>query len=104
MPAEEAIEQWVDTEDLIDEYIGFGFMVKKEFEYTEDNTTRTLNLTQKHWFWSTIKLSAGVYKDVLYALDDAQREEIVASFKGKKRKPKINIQRFKQIEGRKKEE
>jgi len=34
-------------------------------------------------------------KDVLYALDDAQREEIVANFKGKKGKPKINIQRFK---------
>ncbi|MDB2448247.1 DNA topoisomerase IV subunit B [Gammaproteobacteria bacterium] len=34
-------------------------------------------------------------KDVLYALDDAQREEIVTSFKGKKGKPKINIQRFK---------
>jgi len=34
-------------------------------------------------------------KDVLYALDDAQREEIVSSFKGKKGKPKINIQRFK---------
>ncbi|MCD6174117.1 MAG: type I secretion system permease/ATPase [Sulfurimonas sp.] len=66
MPAEEAIEQWVDIEDLEDEYIGFGFMIKKGFEYTEDNS-RTLNLTQKHWFWSTIKLSAGVYKDVLYA-------------------------------------
>jgi ATP-binding cassette subfamily C protein LapB len=66
MPAEEAIEQWVDLEDLEDEYIGFGFMVKKGFEYTEDNA-RTLHLTQKHWFWSTIKLSAGVYKDVLYA-------------------------------------
>jgi ATP-binding cassette subfamily C protein LapB len=66
MPAEEAIEQWIDFEDLEDEYIGFGFMIKKEFEYTED-TARTLHLTQKHWFWSTIKLSASVYKDVLYA-------------------------------------
>ena len=66
MPSEEAIEQWVDMEDLVDEYIGFGFMIKKEFEYTDDNS-RTLQLTQKHWFWSTIKLSAGVYKDVLYA-------------------------------------
>ena len=66
MPAEEAVEQWVDLEDLMDEHIGFGFMVKKEFEYTDDNK-RTLHLTQKHWFWSTIKLSAGVYKDVLYA-------------------------------------
>ncbi|MBL4730883.1 MAG: type I secretion system permease/ATPase [Sulfurimonas sp.] len=66
MPAEEAIEQLVDIEDLEDEYIGFGFLIKKEFEYTDD-TSRTLHLTQKHWFWSTIKLSTGVYKDVLYA-------------------------------------
>ena len=34
-------------------------------------------------------------KDVLYALDDKQREEIVLTFKGKKGKLKINIQRFK---------
>ena len=66
MPAEEAVEQWVDVEDLEDEYIGFGFMVKKAFEYT-DETSRTLQLNQKHWFWSTLKLSTGIYKDVLYA-------------------------------------
>jgi ATP-binding cassette subfamily C protein LapB len=66
MPAEEAIEQWVDVEDLTDEYIGFGFMVKKAFEYTDENS-RTLHIQQKHWFWSTIKLSIPVYKDVLSA-------------------------------------
>ena len=66
MPAEEAVEQWVEIDDLNDEHIGFGFMVKKEFEYADENA-RTLHITQKHWFWSTIKLSAGVYKDVLYA-------------------------------------
>ena len=66
MPAEEAIEQWVDIDVLEDEYIGFGFMVKKAFEY-EDENSRTLHLNQKNWFWSTLKLSAGVYKDVLYA-------------------------------------
>lgn len=66
MPAEEAIEQWVDSDLLEDEYIGYGFMVKKAFEYS-DESSRTLHLNQKHWFWSTIKLSAGIYKDVLYA-------------------------------------
>ena len=66
MPAEEAIEQWVDIDTLEDEYIGFGFMVKKAFEYSDENC-RTLHLNQKHWFWSTIKLSTGIYKDVLYA-------------------------------------
>ena len=34
-------------------------------------------------------------KEVLYALDDSQRDEIVKNFKSKKGKPKINIQRFK---------
>ena len=66
MPAEEAIEEWVDLATLEDEYIGFSFMVKKAFEYTDENS-RTLHLNQKHWFWSTIKLSSGIYKDVLYA-------------------------------------
>ncbi len=66
MPAEELVEQWVDFDVLEDEYIGYAFMVKKAFEYT-DNNSRTLNLNQKHWFWSTIKLSAPIYKDVLYA-------------------------------------
>jgi topoisomerase-4 subunit B len=34
-------------------------------------------------------------KEVLYALDDSQRDEIIKNFKSKKGKPKINIQRFK---------
>ncbi|MAR95127.1 MAG: DNA topoisomerase IV subunit B [Gammaproteobacteria bacterium] len=34
-------------------------------------------------------------KDVLYALDDKQRDTIVKDFKNKKGRPKINIQRFK---------
>lgn len=66
MPAEEAIEQWVDISVLEDEYIGFGFMIKKAFEYNDKNS-RTLHINQKHWFWSTIKLSLPIYKDVLYA-------------------------------------
>ena len=66
MPSEEEIEQMVDIDDLKEEYIGYGFMVKKSFEYTEE-TSRTLHITQKHWFWSTIKLSSGIYKDVLWA-------------------------------------
>ena len=34
-------------------------------------------------------------KEVLYALDEKQKEKIVSEFKSKKGKPKINIQRFK---------
>ena len=66
MPSDEAVEQWVETGLLEDEYIGYAFMVKKAYEYSDDNA-RTLHLNQKHWFWSTLKLSSGIYKDVLYA-------------------------------------
>ncbi|MDQ1263889.1 MAG: ATP-binding cassette, subfamily bacterial LapB [Campylobacterota bacterium] len=66
MPSEEPVEMWLDIKDLEDEYIGYGFMVKKAFEYS-DESSRTLHLNQKHWFWSTIKLSIPIYKDVLYA-------------------------------------
>ncbi len=66
MPAEEAVEQWVDIEDLQDEYLGFAFMVKKAYEYSEENA-RTLHLDQKHWFWSTLALSKNIYRDVLVA-------------------------------------
>ncbi len=66
MPAEDPIADWVDIDILEDEYIGYAFMIKKAFEYNDENS-RTLNLNQKHWFWSTIKLSVPIYKDVLYA-------------------------------------
>lgn len=66
MPTEEPIEQWVDMDVLEDEYIGFGFMIKKAFEHVDENL-KTLNLNQKHWFWSTLKLSFGIYRDVIYA-------------------------------------
>lgn len=66
MPSEEAIEQWVDIDVLEDEYIGYGFLIKKAFEHS-DKEDQTLNLNQKHWFWSTLKLSIGTYKEVLYA-------------------------------------
>ncbi len=66
IPAEEPLEQWVAIDVLAEEYLGFGFMIKKAFEYSDKNS-RTLHLDQKHWFWSTIKLSLPIYKDVLYA-------------------------------------
>ncbi|WP_152183893.1 type I secretion system permease/ATPase [Sulfurimonas indica] len=66
MPAEEPIEQWVDVEDLEDEYIGYGFMIKKIFD-AQNEEHKTLHTHAKHWFWDTLKLSTGIYKDVLYA-------------------------------------
>jgi len=62
----DGLEQWLSVEELEKEYLGFAFMLKKEFEYDKKNS-RTLQLKQKHWFWSTIKLSTPIYRDVLWA-------------------------------------
>jgi len=65
-PEGDGLEQWLSVEDLEKEYLGFAYMLKKEFEYDKKNS-RTLQLQQKHWFWSTLKLSIPIYRDVLWA-------------------------------------
>ncbi|MBN2815581.1 MAG: type I secretion system permease/ATPase [Campylobacterales bacterium] len=62
----DGLEQWLAVEDLAKEYLGFAYLLKKEFEYDKKNS-RTLQIKQKHWFWSTLKLSTPIYRDVLWA-------------------------------------
>jgi len=62
----EGLEEWVDVHELEKEYLGFAYILKKEFEY-DKKSSRTLQLKQKHWFWSTLKLSIPIYRDVLLA-------------------------------------
>ena len=65
-PDGNGVEEWMNVEDLESEYLGFAFMLKREFQYGEQNS-RTLQLKQKHWFWSTVNLSRGIYSDVIWA-------------------------------------
>lgn len=65
-PGEEASEEWVAISDLEKEYLGFAYMLKKAYTYSEENK-RTLNLEHKHWFWGTLNLSRQIYADVLWA-------------------------------------
>lgn len=63
-PDGDGLEQWVSVIDLESEYLGFAFLVKKAFQYDEQNS-RTLKIKQKDWFWNTLKLSKSIYKDVI---------------------------------------
>jgi ATP-binding cassette subfamily C protein LapB len=58
--------QWIDISELEKEYLGFGIMLKKEFEYDTINN-KTLHIKQKHWLWNTLLLSKSIYWDVLLA-------------------------------------
>ncbi len=63
---EKGLTEWVYIQILEDDYLGFAFMLKKEYDYNEKNS-RTLHIKQKHWFWDTLKLSKTAYSDVLWA-------------------------------------
>lgn len=65
-PDEVATEEWVDVSALKEEYLGFAYMLKKGYVYSEENK-RTLHIQQKHWFWGTLNLSRQIYGDVLWA-------------------------------------
>jgi len=65
-PEGDGLEQWVSIDELEKEYLGFAYLLKKEFEYDKESS-RTLQLKQKHWFFSTLKRSLPIYRDVLIA-------------------------------------
>lgn len=56
----------VSVEELEKEYLGFAFMLKKEYEYG-NKSARNLQFDHKHWFFSTLELSKNIYRDVLVA-------------------------------------
>ncbi|MEA1916194.1 MAG: ABC transporter transmembrane domain-containing protein, partial [Campylobacterota bacterium] len=60
------LEKKIKVEDLNKEYLGFAFMLKKEFKF-EDKNSKVLNLDISHWFWDSIRLSKSIYLDVILA-------------------------------------
>ncbi|MFT5760633.1 MAG: ATP-binding cassette subfamily C protein LapB, partial [Alteromonadaceae bacterium] len=66
IPADETNEQWVDTDVLMSQYLGFSFLLKKKYAHDE-NEVRTLKLEKKHWFWSSLRYSKSLYQDVFSA-------------------------------------
>lgn len=65
-PGTQITEEWVGIDQLESEYLGFAYMLKKAYTYSEENK-RTLHIAHKHWFWGTLKLSKQIYTDVLWA-------------------------------------
>jgi ATP-binding cassette subfamily C protein LapB len=66
MPETEETENVVSLTDLNEQYLGYAFYIKKNYEY-KVRTDRVLQNRTKHWFWGTLKLSWGIYKDVIIA-------------------------------------
>ncbi len=59
------VSEWVDIDKLKEDYLGYGFLLKKEYHYSDK--FNTLKIKPKHWFWDTLKLSLPLYRDVILA-------------------------------------
>lgn len=62
---DEASQEWVEVEKLQETYLGFAFLLKREYEYKKES--HKISTHNKHWFFDTLKLSKPIYKDVLLA-------------------------------------
>ncbi|WP_428739989.1 type I secretion system permease/ATPase [Sulfurimonas sp.] len=66
-PEGEGLEEWIALKKLDAEYLGYGFFLKKEFDYETQNSKTLKKHSNKHWFWDTLLLSKNIYTDVLWA-------------------------------------
>ncbi|MDK9775598.1 MULTISPECIES: type I secretion system permease/ATPase [unclassified Vibrio] len=56
----------IPLEELLEQYTGRYFLVKKQFRYDE-RSPEVLKTKEGHWFWSTLWQSKRIYRDVLIA-------------------------------------
>ncbi|HHF0504136.1 MULTISPECIES: type I secretion system permease/ATPase [Vibrio] len=56
----------IPLEDLLEQYTGRYFLVKKQFRFDE-RSPEVLKTNEGHWFWSTLWQSKRIYRDVLIA-------------------------------------
>ena len=59
-------EDWVEIATLEKEYMGFCFLLKKEFAF-DSPRERLLNNIGTSWFWGTLNRSKQIYMDVIIA-------------------------------------
>jgi len=60
-------EEWIDLEQLNEQYLGFCFLLKKEFQH-QRKQQQIISLKEgQHWFWGTITRSREIYASVLLA-------------------------------------
>jgi len=59
-------DQTIPLKELEDKYLGFAYLIKKQLDYSQYGL-KSLSYKTKHWFWDTIKLSKGIYFEVILA-------------------------------------
>ncbi len=59
-------EEWIDLDRLEQEYIGFAFLLKREFK-KRSKPAQVLKSGKSHWFWGTLVRSREIFASVILA-------------------------------------
>ena len=59
-------EEWVELDRLKEEYIGFAFLLKREFK-KRTQPLRLIQAKETHWFWGTLARSREIFTSVILA-------------------------------------
>lgn len=59
-------EEWIDLDQLKAEYIGFSFLLKREFK-KRSRPLRLIKAGESHWFWGTLAMSKEIFASVILA-------------------------------------
>jgi ATP-binding cassette subfamily C protein LapB len=59
-------EEWIDLDRLEQEYIGFAFLLKREFK-KRSKPAQLLKSDKSHWFWGTLARSREIFASVILA-------------------------------------
>ncbi|MHC3994642.1 type I secretion system permease/ATPase [Thiomicrolovo sp. ZZH C-3] len=58
-------EGWIPIEHLEEEYLGYCFLIKKNFGYQLEAEEDKEEEDGRHWFWSTLARTKAIYADIL---------------------------------------
>ena len=59
-------EEWVELELLAEQYVGFAFLLKNEYQQSNSENRLIIN-GEGHWFWGTLSRSKDVFLSVVLA-------------------------------------
>lgn len=59
-------EEWIDLERLEEEYMGFAYLLKREFK-KRSQPLRLIKAKESHWFWGTLARSKEIFISVILA-------------------------------------
>ncbi|MDH3387638.1 MAG: type I secretion system permease/ATPase [Gammaproteobacteria bacterium] len=58
-------EEWLELERLKKEYLGYAFLLKREFQLDSEENKKSVVKDSTHWFWGTLAKSRDIFASVL---------------------------------------